>query len=99
MILLVFIYFLLFLCFKEWENPRTQTEFNDSLVLKIFAFQFVNNYGSLYYIAFVRQVKFLEFHMFLIFNYLFLLRFLFLTDILVSDLHTLIRARVVVCDK
>eukprot|EP00794_Sanderia_malayensis_P006792 gene6792-7557_t len=39
----------------EWENHRTQTQFDDSLILKLFGFQFVNSYASLYYIAFFRE--------------------------------------------
>jgi len=39
----------------EWENHRTQTEFDDSLITKIFIFQFVNSYVSLYYIAFFKN--------------------------------------------
>ncbi|XP_065059124.1 anoctamin-7-like [Rhopilema esculentum] len=39
----------------EWENHRTQTQFEDSLILKLFGFQFVNSYSSLYYIAFFRE--------------------------------------------
>ncbi|GMR42221.1 hypothetical protein PMAYCL1PPCAC_12416 [Pristionchus mayeri] len=38
----------------EWENHRTQTEYQNALIIKLFAFQFVNNYTSLFYIAFVR---------------------------------------------
>jgi hypothetical protein len=40
----------------KWENPETKTEYHDSLILKFFVFAFVNNYGSLFYIAFFRQV-------------------------------------------
>jgi len=36
----------------RWENHRTLTSYNDQLVFKIFMFQFVNSYTSLYYIAF-----------------------------------------------
>ena len=36
------------------ENHQTQTQYNDSLILKLFCFQFVNSYGSLYYIAFIQ---------------------------------------------
>ena len=36
----------------EWENHRTETKFNDSLILKTFTFQFVNSYTSLFYIAY-----------------------------------------------
>jgi hypothetical protein len=38
-----------------WENHRTQTEFDDALTFKIFLFQFVNSYTSLYYIAFFKS--------------------------------------------
>ena len=36
------------------ENHRTQTEYDDALIIKLFAFQFCNSYSSLYYIAFFR---------------------------------------------
>lgn len=38
----------------EWENHRTQTKFDDALIFKLFAFQFVNSYASCFYIAFFR---------------------------------------------
>jgi len=38
----------------EAENPRTETIFEDSLILKLFCFMSVNSYGSFYYIAFLR---------------------------------------------
>ncbi|KAK3099640.1 hypothetical protein FSP39_007371 [Pinctada imbricata] len=38
----------------DWENHRTQTKYDDSLIIKLFAFQFVNNYTSCFYIAFFR---------------------------------------------
>ena len=43
-------------CFLFWstENHRTQTEYDDALIIKLFAFQFCNSYTSLYYIAFFR---------------------------------------------
>ena len=34
------------------ENHRTQTEYEDALIAKIFMFQFVNSYASFYYLAF-----------------------------------------------
>lgn len=34
------------------ENHRTGTAYNDSLILKMFLFQFINSYTSLYYMAF-----------------------------------------------
>ncbi|XP_067842783.1 anoctamin-7-like [Heptranchias perlo] len=38
----------------DWENYRTQTDYNDALIIKLFAFQFANSYSSLFYIAFLR---------------------------------------------
>lgn len=38
----------------EMELQRTQTEFDDSLSLKIYMFQFVNYYSSIFYIAFFK---------------------------------------------
>jgi hypothetical protein len=38
---------------NEWENHRTETEYTDSLIFKAFGFQFVNNYFTLFYIAFL----------------------------------------------
>ena len=42
---------------NNWENYRTQSEFDNSLVAKNFLFQFVNNYFVLFYISFLREVK------------------------------------------
>jgi len=41
----------------EWENHRLETEFNNSLISKLFAFYFVNSYTSLYYIAFFKRAN------------------------------------------
>jgi anoctamin-1 len=38
----------------EMELLRTQTEFDDSLTLKIYLLQFVNYYASIFYIAFFK---------------------------------------------
>lgn len=38
----------------ELELHRTQTEFDDSLTLKMYLFQFVNYYASIFYIAFFK---------------------------------------------
>ena len=43
--------------FTEWENHRTQSEYDNSKVLKNFLFQFVNNYFVLFYIAYMREVS------------------------------------------
>jgi hypothetical protein len=37
----------------DWENHRTQTEYDDSLVVKNFMFEFINNYFTLFFIAFL----------------------------------------------
>lgn len=44
---------------SDKENFRTQTEYNDGVIIKNFAFQFVNNYFVLFYIAYLRQVEFM----------------------------------------
>lgn len=36
------------------ENPRTQTEYENSYTFKIFLFEFMNFYSSLIYIAFFK---------------------------------------------
>lgn len=38
----------------DYENHRTNTNYEDSLVAKTFVFQFVNSFASLFYIAFVK---------------------------------------------
>lgn len=39
----------------ERENHRTNTEFEDSMITKIFLFQFVNSYASFFFLAFVAE--------------------------------------------
>ena len=39
---------------NKFENHRTDTEYEDSLIVKTFAFRYVNNYSPLFYIAFVK---------------------------------------------
>ncbi|XP_071481408.1 anoctamin-7-like [Diadema antillarum] len=40
---------------NDWENHRTQSDYENALIVKLFAFQFVNSYSSLFYIAFFRD--------------------------------------------
>lgn len=40
---------------NNYENHRTQVEFEDALILKLFAFHFVNSYSALIYIAFIKE--------------------------------------------
>ncbi|XP_028393643.1 anoctamin-7-like isoform X1 [Dendronephthya gigantea] len=42
------------LALNHWEMHRTQTEYEDSLTFKVFCFQFVNFYSSIFYIAFFK---------------------------------------------
>lgn len=42
----------------KWENHRTLSEFNNNLVLKLFIFNFANNYGTLIYLAYFRQIDY-----------------------------------------
>lgn len=39
----------------DWENHQTRTKYEDALILKLFGFQFINSYASLFYIAFFRE--------------------------------------------
>ncbi|XP_053674951.1 anoctamin-5 [Anopheles nili] len=52
--LLTKIYHRLALYLTNLENPRTQTEYEDSYTVKIFVFEFMNFYSSLIYIAFFK---------------------------------------------
>ncbi|CAF0718472.1 unnamed protein product [Brachionus calyciflorus] len=44
--------------FTRWENYRTKTEYDDALIIKLFIFEFVNSYGSLFYMAFFRNIEY-----------------------------------------
>ncbi|XP_041377832.1 anoctamin-7-like [Gigantopelta aegis] len=48
------VYEKLALKFTQWEMHRTQTEFEDQLTFKVFIFQFVNFYSSIFYVAFFK---------------------------------------------
>lgn len=39
----------------NWENHRTQSQYERHLVFKVYLFEFANNYASLYFIAFFKQ--------------------------------------------
>lgn len=40
---------------NNWENYETQSEYMNALVVKLFSFQFINSYISLFYIAFLKS--------------------------------------------
>lgn len=40
---------------SERENHRTETQFEDSMITKIFMFQFINSYASFFYLAFIAE--------------------------------------------
>lgn len=52
--ILKFVYEKLAMVLTEWENPRTKTDFTDSFTYKMYLFQFVNTYSSIFYIAFFK---------------------------------------------
>lgn len=37
----------------DYENHRTDTNYEDSMIVKLFAFQFVNSYASFFFLAFI----------------------------------------------
>lgn len=37
----------------DFENHRTDTDYEDSMITKLFAFQFINSYASFFFLAFV----------------------------------------------
>lgn len=39
----------------DWENPPTRSEYKDSFTWKMYLFQFVNTYSSVFYIAFFKS--------------------------------------------
>ena len=39
----------------EWENYEFDSEFNNALTIKLYLFQFINSYSSLFYIAFFKE--------------------------------------------
>lgn len=43
------------LLLTKYENHRTDTEYEDSMITKLFTFQFINSYSSFFFIAFVAQ--------------------------------------------
>ena len=38
----------------DYENHRTETEYEDSLIAKTFIFQFINSFSPMFYIAFIK---------------------------------------------
>lgn len=49
------VYNKLAIALTDWENPPTQTAYKDSFTQKMAIFQFVNNYTSIFYIAFFKS--------------------------------------------
>ena len=39
---------------NDYENHRTETDYEDALVAKVFIFQLVNSFAALTYIAFIK---------------------------------------------
>ena len=40
---------------NDWENHRTEIDYDDNLIFKMFVFEMFNSYGVLYYTAFAKQ--------------------------------------------
>ncbi|VDM23515.1 unnamed protein product [Toxocara canis] len=49
-----YVYSFLALKLTDWEYPRTQSEFEKSYTVKVFLFQFINYYSSIFYVAFFK---------------------------------------------
>ncbi|VDO07388.1 unnamed protein product [Rodentolepis nana] len=52
--ILKFVYDKIAVRLTDMENHRTQSEYDDSLTLKLYLLQFVNFYSSIFYIAFIQ---------------------------------------------
>lgn len=52
--ILKFVYQYVAYWLTNWQNPRTQTDWEDSYTIKMYIYQFVNMYSSLFYIAFFK---------------------------------------------
>ena len=50
---LTFIYDHVAFKLTDLENQRNDVKYEDSMIVKLFLFQFVNNYSSFYFLAFV----------------------------------------------
>jgi hypothetical protein len=50
-----FIYQRIAIYLTNMENHRTDTQYEDSLIVKLFAFQFINSYASFFFLAFIAQ--------------------------------------------
>lgn len=53
--IMTIVYFKVAKWLNDKENHETMTDYNDALTLKLYLFQFVNCYASLFYIAFVKR--------------------------------------------
>ena len=53
--LMKFVYNQLAVWLTDWENPPTRTDYEDSFTWKMYMFQFVNTYASVFYIAFFKS--------------------------------------------
>ena len=53
--ILSYVYVKLAVVLTDWENPRTKSEYHNALTFKMYVFEFVNTYSSLFYIAFFKS--------------------------------------------
>ena len=40
---------------NDFENYRTHSAYEDALIVKVFSFQFINSYGTMFFIAFLKE--------------------------------------------
>jgi len=48
------VYTIVALALNDWENHRTDLEYENNLILKNFIFRFINSYNALFYVAFAK---------------------------------------------
>ena len=41
----------------DMENHRTNTDYEDALIMKTFGFQFINNFGAYIYMGFIQEYE------------------------------------------
>lgn len=56
-IILIFdtLYYIIAFWMTDFENFKTHTDWEKSFIIKVFSFQFINNFNSLFYIAFLKR--------------------------------------------
>ena len=53
-VVLNMVYMEIAVCMVDYENYRTDMEWENAIVKKVFPFQFINSYFTLFYVAFLK---------------------------------------------